>query len=388
MGFKRDRDEDPGAYQGYEVGMTRLTYFAPTIGVAVNEAFSFGVGIGFSWQGFATKTKFRSPEQTLIFVDGAAAQLAQNGVDLSLFGAFENVGDLSLEMEDPFSLSFNLGLLYEPLPWLSLGLTYQSEAVADMKGDFVMTYSDAFLHTLQELNPLSGVITALGGAPFQAQKVQRGKVSMESILPAHIALGTSIKLTPAFKVNLDVKWTNNSSWDVLTIKYDQNLDFLSMASMINNISSGFGVKDNADPNELRLPRHYQDVLSYAVGMEYQWNDQLTLRAGYEPRGSAIPNDRVDFLVPMADTYLYTLGFAYRVDRDSQFGVGFGYLKSQFSAGIKPVYNDEGDVINVVGESKNANDTTPGQVVYNPYAYLPISGSTEAYLLAISYEVRH
>ncbi len=388
MGFMRDRDNDPGAYQGYEVGLTRLTYLSPSIGFKINDEWSVGAGFGASWHGFGTKTKFRSPDQTLIFVDGAAEQLQQNGFDLSLFGAFENVGDLSLEMEDAFSPSFNLGFLYEPTRWLAFGLVYQSEAIADMEGDYRMEYSESFVHTMEEMQPLAPAIVLLGGAPLQAKPVQEGKVKMESILPTHIALGTSIKILPDLKLNIDVKWTEDSKWDVLTIQYDQDMDFLSMASVFNFVSKGYGVQDNADPDELRLPRYYQDVISWAFGVEYQWDDTLILRAGYEPRGSAVPKNRVDFLVPMAEAYLYSAGFALQIDKLSTLNIALGYLTSDFEADITPVYDDEGNLIEVRGESLNANDTTPGQVVYNPYAFLPIEGSTRVYLLALSYDVRY
>lgn len=75
FGFARDRDADPGSYQGYEVALTRLTYLAPSIGIQVSDTFAVVLSVGLSWQGFATSTKFRAPEQTLIFLQGTTTQI-------------------------------------------------------------------------------------------------------------------------------------------------------------------------------------------------------------------------------------------------------------------------------------------------------------------------
>ena len=384
FGFKRDREKDPGAYQGYEVGLSRITYFSPSIGLRLTDSLAIGASLGLSWQGFGTKTKFRSPEQTLIFIGGAASQFQEGDTEASIISAFDNVGDLTLEVEDALSPSFNLGLLWEPYHGLSFGFVYQSEATAHMKGEYSMKYTDSFVATAKQLKPLTPLLVAFDGAEFNAQPRESGKATMDMVLPRHIAFGTSIQLLPELKLNIDVKWTEYSAWEEFTIKFDQNVDFLSLGSVISDLATGFGVEDNVDPDELRMPRQYQDVVSWALGIEYQWNNQTTLRLGYEPRGSAVPDDRVDFLVPIADATLYGVGLGYQIDRFSGFHIGFAYLSSDYKADVKTHKNTDNNIESIEGESKNANDTTPGQVVYNPYAYLPISGSMEAYLFSVSY----
>ncbi|MCG8671776.1 MAG: outer membrane protein transport protein [Pseudomonadales bacterium] len=385
FGFKRDRDNDPGAYQGYEMGLSRITYLSPSIGLQLTDNLAIGASLGLSWHGFGTKTKFRSPEQTLIFIGGSLDQLQDEDQTTSFGGAFDNVGDLTLELEDTLSPSFNFGLLWEPYPWLALGLVYQSEATAKMKGSYRMEYTDSFQATAKQLQPLSPIFSVIGGAEFNAQSVEKGHAEMEMVLPQHIAIGTSIQLLPDLKVNIDIKWTEYSSWENFTITFDQNLDFLNLGSVISHLASDYGVEDNVDPDELRMPRQYQDVLSWAIGIEYQWDNRTTIRVGYEPRGSAVPDDRVDFLVPIADATLYGLGMGYQIDRFSSFDIGVGYLSSEFEADIETTLDSNGNIESIEGESKNANDTTPGQVVYNPYAYLPIKGSTEAFLFSVAYQ---
>ncbi|MCG8317672.1 MAG: outer membrane protein transport protein [Pseudomonadales bacterium] len=101
------------------------------------------------------------------------------------------------------------------------------------------------------------------------------------------------------------------------------------------------------------------------------HDNLVLRAGYEPRTSAIPDDRVDLFAPLSDAKLYTIGFGYQLDKDSRIDAAFGYLESSYTA--------------KAGQSDNLNSTTPGHIVYNPYAFLDVSASVSAYMFTFSYE---
>ncbi len=365
---------DPGELQGQDVAIARITYFSPSIGIQVTDELAIGASIGFSWHGFGIVTDFRAPLTTLAFLGDLEGDINQTNIDalnglLSVINPFDFVGELSMEMEDALSLSFNVGLLWEPTEWISFGAVYQSEATADMEGDFKMVNTDEFVNTTSSLSHsnLDILVALTGDERFNAVKVEKGSVTSEQIVPAHIALGTSVKVFPNLKVNVDVKWTEYSAWDELTFKFDGAVDFLTLSSVIN----AFIGEDNADSRELRIPRNYEDVVSWAIGAEYQYNDNLVLRMGYEPRGSAIPDDAVDLLVPLAESDLYSFGFGYQLDSYSRVDASIAYLHSEFSAGI--------------GESKNANDTQEGQVVYNPYGGSTLSGSVDAYIFALSYE---
>ncbi len=361
---------DPGELQGQDVAIARITYFSPSIGLQVNDELAIGVSIGFSWHGFGIVTDFRAPLLTLAFLGDLQGDLEENNIDLlDVITPYDYVGELTMEMEDALSLSFNLGLLWEPTEWLAFGVVYQSEATADMEGDYKMVNTDQFVDTTSSLSHsgLDQLVTLNGDERFNATKVEEGKVTSEQIVPAHFAIGTSVKLFPNLKVNFDLKWTEYSAWDELTFKFDSPVDFLTLSSVINSLIG----EDNADSRELRMQRNYEDVVSWAIGTEYQVNDNLVLRFGYEPRGSAIPDNATDLLVPLAETELYSFGFGYQLDSYSRIDASIAYLHSEFTAEI--------------GESKNANDTQDGQVVYNPYAWSTVSGSVDAYIFALSYQ---
>ena len=368
VGYTRGAN-DPGAYQGMAVGITRLTYFSPTIGIPITDTLSIGAGVTFSYQGLGLETKFRAPLMTTKFIE----TVNNTGVlQLDVLKPYDTVGTLEIEVEDMMSVGFNFGILWEATEWLALGFSYRSESRSNMTGDFKMTNSDSFLHTTAALSepPLGALMTGLmpiiGGAPFHSQRVESGKVELEHIMPQTINFGVSVKVLPNLKVNTDLRWIEYSTWDVLNFKYDRNVDFLTLASVVNFVS---GVGDWADPNAMRIRREYKDSWSAAFGVEYTLNDNMVLRFGFEPRTSSIPSDKTDLLFPITDANLYTAGFGWQFNKTTRIEGAFGYMYS--------------DSKTPAGKSSNANSNLEGDVVYNPYFATDFANETTAYLFALS-----
>lgn len=384
IGYERG-ENDPATYQGKTVGISRITYFSPSVGFHFNDELMIGASIGFSWQGLGIETRFRAPDTVLAYIADLSGDIDETGIEgleLNAIQPYDTVGTLTMELEDALSLSFNLGVLWEPTEWISFGFVYQSEAKSDLEGDFEMIYTDGTGTGMDNANWLAMteamqhnalfddvIIPLLSGGSLNAQKSEKGSVTLEYILPQHISFGTSVKVLPDLKLNFDVKWTDYDTWESLDFKFDQDVDFLTIASIFYELIPG----DNADPNEMRIPRQYESEWNFAIGLEYEYNDNLLLRCGYEPRNSVIPDDRVDLLAPIAGADLYSFGFGYRLDAYSQVDFAFGYLTSEFDADA--------------GESQNANSNKSGEVVYNPYAYQSIAAQTTAYLFALSYDTK-
>ena len=368
LGLKREPD-DPGIYSGEEVGITRLTYFSPTVAIPVSDRLSFGVGINFSYQGMALDTYIRAPLETTQFLDSVNELPLPD--DLNIIKPYDTVGRLSMEMEDFLSVGFNFGILYEPYDWLSFGFLYQSETTSQLSGDYKMENTEEFMLTTEGLAPLGGALGAFGGAAFNATEVEKGTVELEYLMPQNIAFGTSIKVLPNLKINFDVRWVEYSVWDELKFEFSNNVDFLNLSSVIYTVAGGFDVKDNADPDEMRIRRAYEDTWSVAIGAEYQWNDNLVLRAGYEPREGAIPSSSADLLFPIGDADLFTAGFGWQMSNTTRIDAAFGILYSEQSIDAC--------------ESKNANTCQEGDVVYNPYYSMPFETETTAYIAAISFD---
>lgn len=67
---------------------------------------------------------------------------------------------------------------------------------------------------------------------------------------------------------------------------------------------------------LPLPLRFQSPWSWGIGMEYSMTDRLKFRLGYEPRKSAIPDNRRNSLVPINNAQLFGAGIGYRFDPES------------------------------------------------------------------------
>jgi len=356
---------NPGSYQGTNVGITRLTYFSPSVGIPVTDRLAFGVGLNLSYQGMQLDTYIRAPLETTQWLDGINQVLGQN-LALDILRPYDTVGRLSMELEDFMSIGFNLGALYKPNNWLTLGASYQSETTSQLRGDYKMENTDAFQQTALGLKPLGPILGIVGGGLFNGTKVESGTVELEYIMPQSINFGSSVKVLPNLKVNVDLRWVEYSVWDSLDFKYSNNVDFLNLSSIIYTFS---GLADHADPKVMRIRREYDDTWSFSFGAEYQWSDNLVVRAGYEPRGSAVPKSSADILFPIGDADMYSAGFGWQMNKTTRVEGAFAVLVSEQNISAC--------------ESKNANNCQEGDVVYNPYYSMPFTTDVTAYLMALS-----
>ncbi|MCG8317671.1 MAG: outer membrane protein transport protein [Pseudomonadales bacterium] len=278
IGYGRDED-GPGRYQGIALSITRITYFSPSVAFSVTDSLMFGLSLGFSWQGLGLDTDLRAPETTIPFLKATVEEvrpiLDEIGLtDLSVFSPYDTLGRLEVEVEDALSITFNLGLLWEPTPWVSFGMVYQSEGNSHMEGDFKMEVPSSLTDVTQPIanTPrLNSIIATLGGGRMRGLSSQEGTVELDLKTPQHFAIGSSVKVFPDLKINVDLKWTDYGTWEDLAFTFDQNIDFLVLANLVNNVGgSAFNNgEDTADPDKMVISRRYESVWSWAFGAEYE-----------------------------------------------------------------------------------------------------------------------
>ncbi|OUS31506.1 hypothetical protein A9Q99_02755 [Gammaproteobacteria bacterium 45_16_T64] len=306
-GYVRDED-DPATYMGEVLAISRITYLSPSIGVALSDEWLVGASLGLSYFGLGGNTRLRVPHSLV----GLAYLLSKQFTEQNLCvpGVIElcdgeltpvtEAARLEFYAEDTLSFSVNFGVLWKPTPWFSWGAVYQSESENDMKGSYQITYSDAWSSFFGDVynSSLGQGVNFLLPLPTGRQ-VEKGVAKISLKTPAHFATGVSVQLTPRWKVNVDAKWTDWAVWGGIVIEFDRPLDFLKIAGPIS---------DYATEDVLTIPRHYESTWNWAYGVEYQWNDALALRFGYEPRTSSIPEDKRDVLLPVGDADFYTAGW--------------------------------------------------------------------------------
>ncbi len=166
---------DPGRFGAKTSYNQRWIYAAPAVACQVTNTFSIGASIGlgqgsrglsFDYRAsiFGLKYYKRALENVNFifeFIEDPEAAIAKYVDDwfdfylnlLSLESpVFHEFADMEMkEMTDSLTTSFNIGMLWEPADWVSIGLCYRSKSEANMEGDYNIAYADAFKALMQEL---------------------------------------------------------------------------------------------------------------------------------------------------------------------------------------------------------------------------------------------
>lgn len=371
LGFARE-DDDPGRFYGREMGLSRITYFSPTIGWRYSDTLQFGFGIGISYFGAGLTLDYRAANRlvgglAILFQDdsepaaeGSPVDIIKDAFEDGEISPFQEVFTLEADLNEAFSPTVNFGVLWEPVQWLTLGMVYQSESSDRLEGELAVNLNK---NVVDFIDNIPGALNLLGMDENRGQIDSSGHLDLT--MPQHVAFGASVNVTPQLKVNVDWKWTETSVWDEFAFYFDEDLPVLAALQLA-------GI-DGVQPNALIIPRGYEDASNFAYGVEYQYSDRIALRAGYEPRKSGIPRDKLDFLIPLGDFDLYGLGASYQLSRNQTVDMAIGYLKS--------------DQKIPTGSSTNGNNDRGDNFVYNPSAGMDVRSTLEATLLEFCYMSR-
>lgn len=379
-GYVRD-EGDPAQYMGQYMSLARIVYFSPSVGIQINDEWQVGASINFSWQGVTAGTQIRVPNFALALGENLTEMLQTQdlcpdpgdpspvvnfcGLDeeVAHLGPYTDVAKLEFDAETGLVTGINLGVLWQPAHWFRWGAVYQFESEPEIQGSYRLTYNDEWVNFFGGLaqSELGQAINAV--IPFpKGVRSETGHSLVKIVTPAHFSTGISVQITPQWKFNMDAKWTDWAAWDGLTVKFDKALDFTKLASLVSEYS---------ELTELTIPRHYASVWNWAFGWEYQYNDNLALRFGYEPRKSSIPDHKQDVLLPLGDADLFGVGFEYKMPEGQILEMALGYMTA--SADVP------------ANTSTNANSTNDYKnFIYNPYAGTDFKTSASAAMVELSY----
>lgn len=380
-GFYRDKG-DPGNFMGRRVALNRITYLAPSVGYQVNDTLAVGVSIGFSYQAVALETDFRSPNELLGFARIVDESLcapfkgeSNFALDIILFGIcrpneglgpFKNLASMDVAMHQRFSPSYNLGVLWEPNERFAWGAVWHAPTKVHMRGRYRIAYANATRETVNGIgsSPTGAIALAVLGVPSYLAPEDVGQLNMDLVMPAHFQTGIKFKPTERLQLNVDAVWVDYKEWDAFNFRFDGTNAALALARLFSPGST---------PTSLYFPLGYESTWNLAFGAEYAMTDRLALRAGFEPRASAIPDDRRAPLVPINKARYYSLGLGYKWDKNTEIDLAVGMLQSR-------------DDI-PAGTSCAANCTGINNLVYNPYAGLDISTKASITMFGLAFRTR-
>lgn len=202
------------------------------------------------------------------------------------------------------------------------------------------------------------------GIPSRVAAEEVGRVSMDLTMPASFQTGIKIRPTERLQFNIDAVWADYKEWDSFDFTFDRSSAVLSLARLFSPGSTS---------SRLSYPLNYQSTWNLAFGASYDLTGRIQLRAGYEPRASAIPEDRRSPLVPINEAKYYSLGLGYKWDKDTDIDLGIAQLRSK-------------DEI-PANTSCAANCTGIDNVVYNPYAGLDIKTEATVTIMGLAFRTR-
>ena len=400
VGQEHTSATDPSRFLGKRMSLVRLV-LAPTISYRVSKTLTVGasVGMGLAWLGF--DTRMRTPNE-LVALTGVLGE-ATVGLEIPIvseltfpapwFGGglspYEDVGGLKFFAEDNLTTSFNVGFLWEPFSWLSIGGVYQSESKAEMKGKYTLDYSKRMQKTINWLgsSPTTIIIAAMLDLPTYAPEEHTGNMSVDVVFPARAQLGVALKPHRRVKFLADVQWVQWSAWESTTVVFDRRIELFRLTKLL-----GYTGGDN----KLVVENGFKDTIHCSFGLELEPIDGFFLRFGYDARPTSI-QDGFFGLIPMGDLKLYTFGIGIETNKISFLKPPERRYKGLMDLALHQLLHADRIDIGVTylnsktqisnNTSVNFNSTDFTKAVYNPFAGLNYENEINAWIINLGLTFR-
>jgi long-chain fatty acid transport protein len=266
-------------------------------GLSVNTPFGSSVEWGKTWEGRAALTSislraiFIQPTVSFKITDnfgiGGGLAIMTGSVNLQRSTQLASLSNTPIDAVldgSASGLGYNLGVYYQPIKQLSLGINYRSQV--DMK---VSSGTATFSNIPAALQP-----GALGiGRVFPASS------SFDAMLPAPQIVSFGVTVYPTEKLTLaaELNYSGWSAYDSLKINYAEATSPTKPTSALANT---------------RSPRLYNDNLVFRVGVQYKVIPSVTARMGYAYAITPVPTGSLTPETPDANRQNFFLGFSYLV----------------------------------------------------------------------------
>lgn len=273
----------PHLYMSYQPDASDFTY-----GIGVFSPFGIG---GRKWPDDGP-TRFVSTESFIgtmtinpslaykispkLFIGGGIYYLyarseAKNRINQSYFGGPD--GGFKVDL-DGGNWGYDLGLLYKPISWLSLRLSYRSGVDVELEGEAKFSR------------------IAPGLLPVRGTGAIKLDVKSELNLPPIVSFGLAFYPSKKLTIGVDVDWVGWSRYEKTTI------DFKS--EVLRDWFSDITIKND-----------WENTWLFKAGLDYRVTDRLSLRTGYAFVESPIPDRTLSPASPDGNQHNITLGFGYR-----------------------------------------------------------------------------
>ncbi len=284
-------------------------YVAP-----VNDKLSYGVG-GFTNFGFTTDYSNSS---------GVTA-----AADYSEVTTYNLNGSLSYKLRDNLSIGFGANAVYLKAQLTS---SLNSMTIMDVKGDDwaygwnAGVFWEPVVGTRLGASYRSSVKSTLEGkAKSDLQSVWNYDGSVDLELPSVAELSIFQQINDKVAVHASYMKTGWSSFETIQI----------------DLENGAQVPEDK--------QGYNDSSRWAVGTTYNYNNALTLRAGYAYDNSPVGNIDRSFRIPDTDRQWYSVGANYKISNEQSVDFGYAFLKAD-----KALIEDHAGANTINGEVTSGN----------------------------------
>lgn len=181
---------------------------------------------------------------------------------------------------------FNVGLLYEPVTGVKLGVAYRSAIFVKHHGN------------LETALPM----------PFPSPPTTTGKASVT--FPPSVTMGISSSRLKPWGFEFDATWTGWSSYDRLKVSLNYPL-------LVNGVLT----------HTIVTPKDWHDAWAFRFGANYEIKEGMKLRAGYIYDLTPVPDRTFDPQVPDANRHIFTAGGELKIKRFT-LGMAYNYILSE------------------------------------------------------------
>jgi long-subunit fatty acid transport protein len=378
-GWSNESDSN-SRFDNKEVYLQHLVYAGPGVSYRVNKNISIGASFGLGQTALGMNLDNRAPSaltnMTKILGDatqGMANPIFDLTVPLPLFGGglgpYDMAGNLSFNIRDDFSPSYNFGALWEPLDWFAFGASYNSAVKSHLSGKYTFSYFDNFKNFVawDGSTAIMQIVSMIFDLPYEPTSQQTGTLTTDIEWPQMANFGIKLKPIKRLSLMTDLHWADWSSTKETNLVFDQKIQLLQILKFMGYTGGS---------QNMILRRNMKDTWNWSVGAEVQALDWLTLRAGYERRQASTQYQFYDLQYAVPDLDYYGVGMGIQGS-----GTGIKMLEDlDIDLALGYLFNNAYKIRS--GGSQNLTQDQLGNYMYNPYAGLDVEQKLRIFMGAL------
>lgn len=266
FGSKTDYEKDfQGRYFG-DYTEVRVVSAQPTVSYRFNDQWSVGAGISYNQ------------------VEGELRRQLPTGPE------FNSAADVDSRVTgDDDGFGYNLGVIYQPVPETTFGLTYRSKVDYDLTGDFIAK------------GPAGNV-------------VRSDDANLDLSTPETVNFSLTQQMSERLKLMFGASWTRWSRFQEIRV----------LGSQGNTIT--------------QETQNYSNAWAFATGGEYQLTQTLALRAGVALDFTPTNDEFRSVRIPSDDRRIFSLGAGWTPNDNLTVDLAYSYL-SERGTSIEQQRND-------------------------------------------------